>query len=239
MKTLFVALAALSVLAVACWFLPMKDMAHQSLEACRALGFPGMLLFVLAYVMLAHGLFPIAPLTMAAGSLYGMAFGYLVAATASLVCAASGYLLGRTYLRTRVERWLRKHPAVQAVQASISENGAAMVLWMRMGTVLPFMIANLAFGFTRVPLGRYLLASWGGMLPGTLLYVYMGVLGGKWLKHGGSLTGIQKGLPFAGISIALCLAWFIGGSARARMKRGPSLRPCARGRTKQGQVPAR
>lgn len=37
---------------------------------------------------------------------------------------------------------------------------------------------NYAFGLSRVKLGHYLPASWIGMLPGTVLYVYLGTLAG-------------------------------------------------------------
>jgi uncharacterized membrane protein YdjX (TVP38/TMEM64 family) len=37
-------------------------------------------------------------------------------------------------------------------------------------------LLNYAFGLTQVKLGHFVLASWLGMMPGTVLYVYLGSL---------------------------------------------------------------
>jgi uncharacterized membrane protein YdjX (TVP38/TMEM64 family) len=40
--------------------------------------------------------------------------------------------------------------------------------------VFPFVLLNYAFGLTKVSFWKYALASWIGMLPGTVMYVYFG-----------------------------------------------------------------
>jgi uncharacterized membrane protein YdjX (TVP38/TMEM64 family) len=42
--------------------------------------------------------------------------------------------------------------------------------------VFPFTFLNYAFGLTRVSYGHYALATLVGMIPGTVLYVYLGGL---------------------------------------------------------------
>jgi len=51
-----------------------------------------------------------------------------------------------------------------------------VVLLTRLSPVFPFTLLNYAFGVTQVNLGHYVLASWIGMLPGTVMYVYLGTL---------------------------------------------------------------
>jgi uncharacterized membrane protein YdjX (TVP38/TMEM64 family) len=46
----------------------------------------------------------------------------------------------------------------------------------RLSPVFPFTLLNYAFGLTRVKLSHYVLASWIGMMPGTVMYVYLGSL---------------------------------------------------------------
>ena len=48
----------------------------------------------------------------------------------------------------------------------------------RLSPVFPFNLLNYAFGLTQVSLKHYFLASWIGMLPGTVMYVYIGSLAG-------------------------------------------------------------
>src|SRR3989442_6868672 len=51
-----------------------------------------------------------------------------------------------------------------------------MVGLIRLSPIFPFSLINYAFGLTRVSLGDYFFASWIGMLPGTVMYVYIGSL---------------------------------------------------------------
>ena len=46
----------------------------------------------------------------------------------------------------------------------------------RLSPVFPFALLNYAFGLTRVKLSDYVLASWIGIMPGTVMYVYLGSL---------------------------------------------------------------
>ena len=48
------------------------------------------------------------------------------------------------------------------------------MLLTRLSPVLPFTLLNYAYGVTRVSFRDYALASWIGMLPGTILYVSLG-----------------------------------------------------------------
>ncbi len=50
------------------------------------------------------------------------------------------------------------------------------MLLLRLSPIFPFNVLNYALSLTRVTLGRYVLASAIGMLPGTVLYVSLGSL---------------------------------------------------------------
>ena len=45
---------------------------------------------------------------------------------------------------------------------------------MGLSPAFPFSLLNYALGLTKVPLQTYVLVSWLGMIPCTLLYVYLG-----------------------------------------------------------------
>jgi len=59
---------------------------------------------------------------------------------------------------------------------AVTSEGWKIVLLTRLSPVFPFTLLNYAFGLTRVRLRDYVLASWIGMMPGTVLYVYLGSL---------------------------------------------------------------
>jgi uncharacterized membrane protein YdjX (TVP38/TMEM64 family) len=48
------------------------------------------------------------------------------------------------------------------------------VLLTRLSPIFPFSLLNYGLGLTQVKLSHYVLASWVGMIPGTVLYVYLG-----------------------------------------------------------------
>ena len=66
-----------------------------------------------------------------------------------------------------------------------------MVLLMRMSPVFPYTLLNYSLGLTNVRFSDYALASIG-MLPGTLLYAYYGVLAGDVARLAGG-TAVERG----------------------------------------------
>ena len=58
----------------------------------------------------------------------------------------------------------------------MTREGFKLVFLLRLSPLIPFDVLNYALSLTRVSLGRYVLASAIGMLPGTALYVYLGSL---------------------------------------------------------------
>ncbi|HVB38853.1 MAG TPA: VTT domain-containing protein, partial [Vicinamibacterales bacterium] len=51
-----------------------------------------------------------------------------------------------------------------------------LVLLLRLSPIVPFNLLNYALSLSGISPGRYVVASFLGMLPGTLLYVYLGSL---------------------------------------------------------------
>ena len=65
-----------------------------------------------------------------------------------------------------------------AIDEAVAREGWKIVLLTRLSPVFPFNLLNYAFGLTRVSLKHYFFASWLGMIPGTMMYVYIGSLAG-------------------------------------------------------------
>ncbi|MEZ0227519.1 MAG: TVP38/TMEM64 family protein, partial [Planctomycetota bacterium] len=49
-----------------------------------------------------------------------------------------------------------------------------VVLLLRLSPVFPFTVLNYALSVTKVSFRQFLLATWLGTLPGTVMYVYLG-----------------------------------------------------------------
>ncbi len=124
--------------------------------------------------------------TLGAGAIYGPVWGTILISLASTTGAASAFLLGRYVARNQVQTWLQSKPQFAAIDGAISRKGGWIVFLLRLSPVFPFNLLNYALGLTGVRFWPYLLASWIGMLPGTIAYVLVGYAGKQ------ALAGEQK-----------------------------------------------
>jgi len=153
--------------------LPVKQYLAEFIEWVRRLGWWGPVVFGLAYAVAAL-VIPATLLTLGAGFAFGVVVGTVVVSAGSVTTAAIAFWLGRTLARGWVEAKVAASPRFRALDQAVAENGFQIVLLTRLSPVFPFLPLNYAFGLTRVRFRDYFLASWVGMLPGTVLYVYLG-----------------------------------------------------------------
>jgi uncharacterized membrane protein YdjX (TVP38/TMEM64 family) len=81
-----------------------------------------------------------------------------------------GRKVGRTWIADRMARY----PGLSAIGRAVDSDAFKVVLLTRLSPLFPFNLLNYAFGLSSVPFKTYVLASWLGMLPGTLMYIYLG-----------------------------------------------------------------
>jgi uncharacterized membrane protein YdjX (TVP38/TMEM64 family) len=149
------------------------------LETVRGLGGWGPVIVGAAFIPACVFFLPGSPLTLFGGFAFGGTFAGLAAVSAcvsagSTLGASAAFLAGRSLARGWIERRVAAYPRFQAIDHAVAENGFKIVLLARLSPVFPFNMLNYAFGLTRVSFRDYVLASWIGMLPGTILYVYIG-----------------------------------------------------------------
>jgi len=70
-----------------------------------------------------------------------------------------------------------------AIDEAVAQAGFKIVLLTRLSPIFPFVLLNYAFGITGVSLKDYALGAIG-MVPGTVLYVYIGSLAGDLARIG-------------------------------------------------------
>lgn len=176
-KWLLVGLVVVGV-AVAARFLPLREFLRTALDWVEGLGGWGVLAFVLMYVVASVLFLPASALTLGAGALYGVARGSLIVSLASTLAATAAFLIGRHLAREAVARRIGGHPTFAALDRAVADEGWKIVLLTRLSPLFPFNLLNYGFGLTRVRLAHYVVASWIGMMPGTVLYVWLGALAG-------------------------------------------------------------
>lgn len=170
------AVGLLALAAASFAFLPIGRWALWLVEWVRAAGALGVCVFALVYIVAPALLFPASILTLGAGFVYGPVWGLLLVSPASVVAATVSFFLGRFVARDWVASKVVGDPRFAAIDAAVGENGLKIVALLRLSPVIPFNVSNYALGLTRVRAGDYVLGSWLGMFPGTVLYVYLGSL---------------------------------------------------------------
>ncbi|MBI4345460.1 MAG: TVP38/TMEM64 family protein [Elusimicrobia bacterium] len=163
----------------------MSDWAKPLLEGVAELGPWGPAAFVGLYVLATVCMVPGSLLTLGAGAVFGLARGSVIVSVAATLGAAAAFLVGRYLARGRVARRLETDPRLRRIDGAIRAGGWWIVLLLRLSPVFPFNVLNYALSVTDVRLTHYVAASWLGMLPGTVLYVYIGSAAGGLAGLGG------------------------------------------------------
>jgi uncharacterized membrane protein YdjX (TVP38/TMEM64 family) len=168
-------LALLVALGVAMWRAPTREWSLTFVQYVRNLGWVGFVFYAFAYVVGTVLLFPGTLLTIGSGFLYGPVWGTILVSPASVVGATIAFILSRSFAREWVAEKVRKYPRFAAIDRAVGKHSFKTVLLLRLQPLnLPFDVLNYALGLTSVRLRDYVLASWLGMLPATILYVYAG-----------------------------------------------------------------
>jgi len=134
--------------------------------------------YVVSYVLATVLVLPGSVLTLAAGFVFGLPLGVALTSIASVTGATCAFLIGRYVARGWVEQRIATNKTFAALDAATRHEGFVIVFLARLSPAFPFNVLNYGLALTAVRLRDYVLASWLGMLPGTVLYVYLGAAAG-------------------------------------------------------------
>lgn len=141
--------------------------------------------FFLLYVFVTALSLPgAAILTLAAGALFGLVQGLLVASFASSIGATLAFLTSRYLLRDTIQQ--RFFDRLASIDKGIKKEGAFYLFTLRLVPIFPFFIINLLMGLTAIKTWTFYWVSQIGMLAGTFVYVNAGTQ----LAQIDSLSGI-------------------------------------------------
>ncbi|MGH8156037.1 MAG: FAD-dependent oxidoreductase, partial [Rhodanobacteraceae bacterium] len=153
-------------------------------------------------------------MTVAAGALFGLFEGTLVASFASTLGATLAMLSSRFLFRD----WVRRHAGqrLRRFEQGVVRDGAFYLFSVRLVPVIPFFLINLLAGLVPMKLRTYWSVSQLGMLPGTLVYVAAGTQLGQVT----SLSGLLSPTLIGALVLLALLPWLARGIlALARRRR--------------------
>ncbi|HEY6843591.1 MAG TPA: TVP38/TMEM64 family protein [Thermoanaerobaculia bacterium] len=182
---------------------------QQFIEFVRGLGALGYFVYTLGYAVIGL-VVPASVLTIGAGALFGIIGGSIVVAIGATLTATIAFLLARTILRKRVERMVAHHPKFAAVDRAIAREGAKIVILVRLAAVFPFLFVNYAFGLTGIGTLQYIAATFVGILPGTIAFVYLGAAA----ADAATASRTKMIVTIAGAVTALAVSIYVGQIAK-------------------------
>lgn len=142
------------------------------------LGAVGAIAFIGIYIAATVAFLPGSILTLGAGVVFGVIQGSIYVFIGATLGATLAFLVGRYLARGWVANKIAGNSKFRAIDEAVGREGFKIVLLTRLSPVFPFNLLNYAFGITGVSLKDYVL-SCIGMIPGTIMYVYLGSLAGN------------------------------------------------------------
>jgi uncharacterized membrane protein YdjX (TVP38/TMEM64 family) len=171
-------------------------------------GIWGPVVYMLLYAVGPSFLVPGAVMTIAGGlafgALWGSVYSLLGADAGALIAFAAGRFLGRSFVEHLVGARFEK------LLAQIGRHGFQIIFYLRLVPLIPYNALNLMAGASPITFRDYFWASMIGMVPGTILFAFLG----NELWHPTS--------PRFMLALALIALSFLAGEAyrRTRIDRG-------------------
>jgi uncharacterized membrane protein YdjX (TVP38/TMEM64 family) len=161
--------------------------------------------FLAVYAIAAVFFLPSFLLTFAGGFLFDFWVAFSLSTLGSGLGAVSAFLIGRYLARAAAEKQALRIRGFAAITALVAKKGWKIVLLARLSPIFPFLIANYAFGTTRMKARHYFFASLAGTIPSALVYTYSGHLAGS-LAGMGSRTRTFEEWILLGVGLAASVA---------------------------------
>jgi len=148
------------------------------LEWINGLGPIAPIAFILLYVVITVAFVPASVVTLGAGVVFGVVKGSLLVFTGAMLGATAAFIVGRYLARDWVAQRLANRPKFQAIDTAIAQEGRKVIFLLRLSPLFPFNLLNYGLGLSQVSLKDYVLGTLG-IVPGTMMYVYVGSLVGS------------------------------------------------------------
>jgi len=222
LKLVILVAVVVFVISVALFF-DLQRLLQNTLEWIDTAGPAGPIIFFLLYIIATVFMVPGTILTLGAGVVFGVVKGSILVSVASTAGSIAAFIVGRYLARQRIAARIEANEAFRSMDEAVSREGWKIVGLARLSPVFPFNLLNYAFSLTRISLKDYALASWIGMIPGTILYVYIGSLAGSLAKLGADQTqqghsGAEWALYIVGLAATVVITVILTRIARRTLK---------------------
>ncbi|WP_237477655.1 TVP38/TMEM64 family protein [Lichenibacterium dinghuense] len=150
-------------------------------------------------------LVPRAVVCVGAGAVLGWA-AVLPSLLGTALGTTLGFLLARFVLAGVIRRFVARRPKVGSVLRAVESEGWRVLGLLRLASPVPGPAINFACGVSRMGYAEYILTTVIGVLPQTVLFVYLGRTGSEALasRSPWSLNGLTAAV---GIALTIVALW--------------------------------
>ena len=194
-RRLWLALAAILAVALLRWFGVTDHLSLDTLKTHRGTLSAWVaesivlasLVDVLVYTVVVTFSLPGAVfLTLSGGFLFGTVLGTALTVTGATIGATFVFLFAKSLFgENALDRFGR--PAARLAEG-IRRNAGSYLLVLRLVPLFPFFLVNLVPAFIGVPIATYVMTTFFGIIPGTIVFSLAGAGLGSVLDQGGAVT---------------------------------------------------
>jgi uncharacterized membrane protein YdjX (TVP38/TMEM64 family) len=175
-----------------------QTVLEDCIDSVQDRGAVGVLYFGMFYVLAEILAVPAVPLTLSAGYLFGIPTGVAVVLCSATIAASIAFLIGKTVLRSWVESAIVEgNPKVAKIDRAIGERGFKLLVLLRLSPIFPFALSNYVYGASSIDFPSYFWSTLLGFAPGTIAYVYTGMVGKELMLSGGAENSSQPWYVYA------------------------------------------
>ena len=156
----------------------LQVLLRDTLVWIESLGSIAPIAFISIYIGSTVAFLPAFVLTLGAGVLFGVWLGSIYVFIGATLGSIAAFLVGRYLARDWVAKKIVDNDKFTAIDRAVGKEGLKIVLLTRLSPAFPFNLLNYAFGVTGVSIKDYVIGSIG-MIPGTIMFVYIGSLAGS------------------------------------------------------------
>ena len=161
-----------------------------------SLGVIAPVVFILLYIVITVAFLPASVVTLGAGVVFGVVKGSIFVFVGAMLGATAAFLVGRYLARDWIANKIAGNEKFAAIDEAIGREGRKIIFLIRLSPAFPFNVLNYALGLTKVSLQDYVLGT-TGIIPGTIMYVYLGSLAGNLAMLGSGDAPSNPGITWA------------------------------------------
>lgn len=138
-------------------------------------GFFSPVIFIIIFAFGTVAFIPATILSIASGILFGTTLGTIYSIIGATIGAGIAFfiakILGKPYIESVIDTKLIK---LKQLSSHIEKKGFKSTLILRIIPIIPFTSINYALGLTKIRFDQYIIATFIGLIPSTILYAYFG-----------------------------------------------------------------